>query len=283
MNNDWYSYHVFIWDYSVFDDFIKELYCHMTSYQMKSIFFIRYWEGGPHLRIRFRNIDHTDIEKMIAISLNKINYQYPNLKNKHIEKSKFYKQSYTDGLKKDIASLPWYPNFTVKQIPYVQEIIRYGGEGGMKISDELFVISSSIVNDLLQVSKNHFHKIVVFYNIVNLLVTNIFDHRYERKCFFKLASEFWVSQKIKPAFDDNYSKKIHTISNTLNLTSHFQEMMSGLQRIYKENEMKNSKYGISIIISHIHMLANRFGISINTELACYIFFKKFLMEGNDVT
>ena len=81
MENEWTAYHVFIWDYSVLDDFINNLYEKLSPSQQNNIFFIRYWEGSPHVRIRFRNIEKELVKRAVNSSLKYLDRKYPYLRD----------------------------------------------------------------------------------------------------------------------------------------------------------------------------------------------------------
>ena len=59
-------------------------------------------------------------------------------------------------------------------------------------------------------------------------------------------------------------------------------MSIDLKELYRVIKKRDRRYGISVVNSHMHMFANRFGVPINTELACYRFFREYLGEQNHV-
>ena len=55
MKNSWLSIHMFVWDYSLFDNLIEHISSELKKADINNFFFIRYWEGGPHMRFRFKD------------------------------------------------------------------------------------------------------------------------------------------------------------------------------------------------------------------------------------
>lgn len=282
MENEWTAYHVFIWDYSVLDDFINNLYEKLSPSQQNNIFFIRYWEGSPHVRIRFRNIEKELVKRAVNSSLKYLDRKYPYLRDVVLDKWEFYSQTYTDGEEFEIDKLPWFENFSVKEIPYSREVERYGGIEGMKFSEELFVKSSMIVDKILKKKPNNIQKTILFFGIVSFIVSTVFDDLRDKKDFFIMSSGFWEMQGLTPSFSNEKSSKIFELSKYTKQNELFEEMSIDLKELYRVIKKRDRRYGISVVNSHIHMFANRFGVPINTELACYRFFREYLGEQNHV-
>ena len=107
---------------------------------VQQYFFIRYWERGPHIRLRLKGE-----KEMVKAVLE------PNI-HEHFE-------TYF-GSKPSIRREPsfpiffpeeskWLPNNSVQNIVYQQETDRYGGSVGMEIAEQHFMLSSKTVLDLI--------------------------------------------------------------------------------------------------------------------------------------
>ena len=99
-------------------------------------FFIRYWERGPHIRLRFKG----DIEHM--------NREIKPRLDEHF--GSWLKANPSEAAERDwLADLPeeqkWFPNNSVQYIPYQPEIIRYGGATGILIAERQFEMSSNAI------------------------------------------------------------------------------------------------------------------------------------------
>lgn len=99
-------------------------------------FFIRYWEKGPHIRLRFKG----DIE----ILESKVK---PRL-TAHFEayfKSNPSERNEPEWLKTAESEHQWYPNNSIQFIDYEPETERYGGPVAITVAEEQFQASSDAV------------------------------------------------------------------------------------------------------------------------------------------
>jgi thiopeptide-type bacteriocin biosynthesis protein len=110
--------------------FVKEV---METGLADQYFFIRYWEKGPHIRLRFKgNVEVLD--KILKPRL-----------EQHFTGYFAEKPSSRPDLEW-LKTLPeehrWYPDNTVQYIPYEPETGRYGGEEAILAAERLFQASS---------------------------------------------------------------------------------------------------------------------------------------------
>jgi len=105
---------------------IKDLF---KKGDIDQFFFIRYFEKGPHIRIRVRIINDPDyVISFLSANINQYMNSVPS--------------SYGDVKKDD-----WYPNNSIQPIDYEPEVIRYGGYFGIEIAEKHFMYSSQLVID----------------------------------------------------------------------------------------------------------------------------------------
>ncbi|MFK7809747.1 MAG: thiopeptide-type bacteriocin biosynthesis protein [Saprospiraceae bacterium] len=102
----------------------------------ESWFFIRYWDRGPHIRLRFKATP-TVIEQMLRSNTEEhfLNYfqSVPSFRTD---------PPYPAGIPE---SYKWLPNNSVCFEAYFPEYQRYGGEAGVGIAEEQFALSSKII------------------------------------------------------------------------------------------------------------------------------------------
>lgn len=93
-------------------------------------FFIRYWEGGPHIRLRLHVTDShlTEIQQLLEDAARTYFAAYPSCR----EDSAYPAQQLQ-------------PNDTWQYIPYVPETGRYGNEQTMSLAEQQFGFSSAYV------------------------------------------------------------------------------------------------------------------------------------------
>ncbi|MDO1446722.1 thiopeptide-type bacteriocin biosynthesis protein [Rhodocytophaga aerolata] len=108
-------------------------------------FFIRYWEKGPHIRLRLKG-QATDLETHVKPAL-----------VKHFTS---YFQTYPSSRPEPawVSSLPdaqqWWPNNSIQFVTYEPETERYGGEQGLLLAEKQFQASSETVLSMLQARGN---------------------------------------------------------------------------------------------------------------------------------
>lgn len=111
----------------------------------EQFFFIRYWERGPHIRLRFKGeadiLDETLKPKLVSYFGDYF------AKNNSV-------RTEPDWVKSLPENQQWFPNNSIQFIEYEPEIKRYGGPIGMAISEKQFEISSRCVLAVLRECKS---------------------------------------------------------------------------------------------------------------------------------
>jgi len=153
---DWHGLHVFLSDPDKATGFLCEYFAPMVrtlieSGSIQAWFFLRYWEGGPHLRFRFLGLDHKQCETLRADFLEQAAYW---LSGKALDRRSYYQNHPFDGKPVNVATLPWYPEGSVEAIAYLPEIQRYGGVHALAVNEMLFQVSSQIVISILASTRN---------------------------------------------------------------------------------------------------------------------------------
>lgn len=97
-------------------------------------FFIRYWEKGPHIRLRFKGDATVLDDKVKPLTIDHFNRYF---KNKPSERQD------PEWLKDVPEEQQWYPNNSVQFIEYDPETDRYGGEHALLVSERQFQASSN--------------------------------------------------------------------------------------------------------------------------------------------
>ena len=97
-------------------------------------FFIRYWEKGPHIRLRFKGDTNTLEDKVKPLIIAHFDQYF---KNKPSERQD------PEWIKEATEEYKWYPNNSVQFIDYEPETDRYGGEFALLVSERQFQASSN--------------------------------------------------------------------------------------------------------------------------------------------
>lgn len=102
----------------------------------EQFFFIRYWERGPHIRLRFKG-ERALLESTLKPELKEFFERY--FAENPIPRTD---PPWTEELP---AEPRWFPNHSVQFIDYEPEIDRYGGPAGILIAEKQFEVSSRVV------------------------------------------------------------------------------------------------------------------------------------------
>jgi thiopeptide-type bacteriocin biosynthesis protein len=119
--------------------FVKSV---MKRPEVQNYFFIRYWERGPHIRLRFQG-EPDYLEQVLKPEL--LSYF-----EKHFKERPSHRK---DPLwAKEVSfSEQWFANNSVQFIAYEPETERYGGESGLPVSENQFQYSSdAVISALLE-------------------------------------------------------------------------------------------------------------------------------------
>ena len=112
----------------------------LASGAAEQFFFIRYWEQGPHIRLRLKG----GPERLAG----QVRPQLEAFFNRHFLLAPS-KRLEPEAAVTWPAHMRWLPNHSVRFVPYEPEIERYGGPVGMAIAEEQFHLSSRVVLQLL--------------------------------------------------------------------------------------------------------------------------------------
>ena len=123
------------------DPFVNEVFEQKWADQF---FFIRYWEKGPHIRLRFKgsagvleNETRSELQDHFA-------RYYQSLPSAREE------PSWEDIEEEHV----WFPNNSVQFIDYEPETERYGGPVGILIAEKQFELSSRVILEIIKRSDN---------------------------------------------------------------------------------------------------------------------------------
>ncbi|MCX4471772.1 thiopeptide-type bacteriocin biosynthesis protein [Micromonospora sp. NBC_01655] len=123
--------------------------------EISSWFFVRYWEGGPHLRWRVADASPTTVRRLRDGLAEAVAALPPPARE--LRPADWYAGFGTAGTA-DTAGrtgtaggpdLGWHPHGTVLDQPYHPEVDRYGGPEAIGAAEELFAASSRVAATLL--------------------------------------------------------------------------------------------------------------------------------------
>ncbi len=162
----------------------------------ESYFFIRYWERGPHIRLRFKG-EPKVLEEVLKPNLEEHFSTYFSVNPSEREEPR-----YPDGFPE---SFHWLPNNTVHFEKYIPENDRYGGKAALEISEIQFRLSSTSVLDYLsnQEEKHDYQDVLGIAIRMHLsFVFSIGMDIKETIAFFNIIFENWLPRSFE-IFENN--------------------------------------------------------------------------------
>jgi hypothetical protein len=258
----WTSKHIFIHDYQLIEIFLKDYLFPYIDRQTLSYFFIRYWDGGPHIRLRYKN-QAENFEEGIEKLMMEFQMTYKD--------HPFQEVSYDAAIveTEEVQPAAPFPNFSVQTIDYVPELYRYGGADVMDLSEELFECSSRFASHIIQKltrSQRYVLAIDMMYKCAKIAEELGYFDDFEK--FFRAYREIWIQfegAELDSSIQQAITSRINRLQNgecSLHLYQTYLETFRALiEQIKIKQTTMEPKYAYYIVISHLHMLNNRLGIS----------------------
>lgn len=278
----WMSYHMFCHDTSKHIELIKKVSTILEKLvkieKINKWFFIRYWIGGPHLRIRLEannNFTSEDKKKLLD-SLVQMNIENSGFQ---IKRDLYYSMNKA-GLNEttlEEKDFPWFRSGLVEEIDYIPEVSRYGGDVLISTSETGFYLSSLLSLNFIELGATN--KILITSAIMKLIFEKVIGSKYSSSAFND-ASLSW-RRTFSISDNVNYSRKISAVVNN-DLLDKATKIIEGYPEIRSyitvlrsiRDRLKNDKYFNSILFSHYHMFNNRIGISPVMEMFIFNSLKK---------
>ncbi|WP_042142094.1 lantibiotic dehydratase C-terminal domain-containing protein [Paucisalibacillus sp. EB02] len=257
----WYSLHGFIHDFKALDDYLKSDFQDVIQDDIETYFFIRYWLGGPHVRLRFtcKPEDYPKVKKRFEESIaNFLAQRNVDL----IDYKHFYQNTALEN--ENITHTYWCEHGSVVEFEYEPEYERYGGREVMGNSEQVFYESSILANKLNKVPFGR--RIIVGLDLIYLT----FQLARANHTIYGNYADFWRNYGSGGELIDSFD---HTLKQRLNHLQKHQVNQFAMYNDYfdciKSNDIHKD---ISILISHVHMTNNRLGIfpAIEHNLALFI-------------
>jgi len=114
--------------------------------RVRRAFFLRYWEGGHHIRVRVRTdpADADAVAAQLAEAVTRYLREHPD--DVEFDLAEFMREAQpTMAVLEGVVSGETYPPDTVRMATYTPEYDKYGGPGGVAIAEEFFDRSASLV------------------------------------------------------------------------------------------------------------------------------------------
>ncbi|WNS43482.1 thiopeptide-type bacteriocin biosynthesis protein [Paenibacillus sp. MMS20-IR301] len=272
----WHSYHIYYYDQLKQDSLILYICNQMEQAALNNTiskwFYIRYWEGGPHIRLRYLSeFEHSEIIEAIN------DFVQANKSGIRISKQAYYESINlnSEGDTRQLEQLPWYPEGEIVNILYKPEYERYGGNEAIGMSETLFMYSSLLAAEIISKLKSSSFIIrwLTALNFMNELLSYLDNHQYlniPAIDFLNNCTQFWrnssgeLPDSVRKMLKLNYEKSNKDIQIRLEqvlfveCAALFQQIAAGISTLYCV--INDDTAFRKIIFSHMHMFNNRLGV-----------------------
>jgi thiopeptide-type bacteriocin biosynthesis protein len=282
----WKSYRVYYQFQPGYDGLIlllaEQLDVLMARGRISKWFFLRYWEDGPHIRVRYLADGELGEEELFSLVRDYIS-RYPAIRR--LSKEEYFQGHKFDGEPLDLHDLDWYEEGEIIAKPYEPEYERYGGAPLMPLTESLFMESSRLAAHMLDLTAGSAftRRLLVGMRLLEELAEQTFT-RVPRLggvlSFYRKSAESW--QRLYQLGDMTLSAKLvhwcaehpdwrEATDRLLRSSGDYEELrnrlLDGFAAIAEAEE--EDQRVRSIVYSHLHMLNNRFGIGPEFEYSLY--------------
>ncbi len=121
---------------------------------INGFFFVRYWQGGPHVRLRVRLADQTDAQPVKSLIETRIRRFFARCPSRTLVRSEDYLRSAGWFAQHEFGPgnstvEPLQPNNSVRFVGYVPEVARLGGPAGVAAFEPHFTDSATLALELI--------------------------------------------------------------------------------------------------------------------------------------
>src|SRR5690625_2617203 len=274
----WKSYYIYYYNFDNYKHIIELIddYCNdqKEKSNLKKWFFIRYWDGGPHIRLRI--LVNKDAEFTTELFAEIADFIKENPSGRTITKEQYY-QGMEDLKEPNDTMMDIQAEGSIISSTYIPEIERYGGESLIEVNETIFMASSKLAAKILQKFNQQQFVLLLTSILVKRLAVHLFSYT-EKRELADITGEvidFWSERNIftnehllkfltdNKVVNDKLEKMLNTSEDILSLLNEMEELILSFQSSVPKD------YYHSIVISQIHMLCNRLGVTPVYEKAIY--------------
>ncbi|GAB1820104.1 thiopeptide-type bacteriocin biosynthesis protein [Herbidospora sp. RD11066] len=208
MSNDWVALHVFYHSDAnpIIVEAVRPLVASLREEGLiTGWFFIKYWQEGPHIRVRLKPTlpgNRETVTTRAVVAIEEFLKRRPALYETDSEGlADLYKRMYLAEYGEDSwneeygeeGAMPFRPNNSIALMPYEPEYGRYGGVAGVELAEWHFERSSDMVAGLLTTSNTHVRPVLLGLATQLSLMTAYTFLRTDEKVanFFRRYRSFW--------------------------------------------------------------------------------------------
>lgn len=232
----------------------------LPSELLENLFFIRYWHGGPHLRLRLRQPAHAG---QLLSSLQGYWRQHGQVV--HLDPEQYYSpyRKHFSGEQGDII----YPSGSIEAIEYQPETARYGGDQAIGLCEQFFCSDSRLVLQQLSESDVENERLMFMVSLAYASVAK--ELGLDGMALLNIEGitanqeTVLVSERVRQKFMQN-SKAYRLCHENFEVIRQQSGSLLSLDRELSRLILELQQAGVthieSILHSLLHMSFNRFGV-----------------------
>lgn len=228
--------------------------CILKLYKEKYIntfFFIRYWNGGPHIRLRIANKNYNQILEIKEIIKKYLN-QYPS--TVQLSNEEYTLKSDEFSTKEGIESLPLQDNNSILEIPYSPEMNKYIDENALYLSEMIFSISSIYALNILNTSNKKSELYYISMQHTMYMLQFFIKEDSQLAEFLENYFKYWR------IFSEGKPIKVPKINRLISMEFlKYDSYFEILKKTYSNSEIQG------LVFNYIHLFNNRLGIDTKEE------------------
>ncbi|WP_169742038.1 lantibiotic dehydratase C-terminal domain-containing protein [Phycicoccus jejuensis] len=262
---------------SALDRVVEHVVAPVAAETGRPWFFVRYWQGGPHVRLRVRDLDDAEAARLTA-RLEELLPQHaaPRPDEPLVDVSTYMAEAGRqargetgENRRVDTLRVPG-----VHAAHYEPEIERYGGPAVMDASEELFTRSSELVVRLLPRLPDLGARRQVALRLTEAAARSI-GPDVARAVFHEIGRRSWAAWAASYGYEPSLVARV-SIVRAAPSPAAFAEL-SGWARGWHDDVADLvgtlTTAGVplpgTVVSSHVHMTHNRLGLTILDELRTY--------------
>lgn len=209
MSSPWIAAHIFYYAHAdgLLTECISPLVEQMQNRGLvRRFFFIRYWENGPHVRLRLSPAKpeyEDEIKTLVERQCHEFFERRPALwEFDEEETAPRYRMMYEMEYGKEAyiakygdAPMPFYPSNSVQYLPYEPEVEKYAGPHGLEFSEAHFEVSSRLVLDTVRNCNLHVRSVLLgnSFQMILLLCNGVWQKDAGVRDFLESYVKMWTS------------------------------------------------------------------------------------------
>lgn len=258
-------------------------------------FFLRYWQGGPHLRLRVGDVTPEEsvhlrsrLEERLEEAGRLADGEEPLQPEEYAQSATRMAEGETgrNRFVDDLLSPGVYPAV------YEPEVDRYGGAGLMPRTELLFQLSSELVRAMMPHAHSHTRRSIMALRATMSAAASL-GGATEQAYYYAQGMRSWREWVSGSGYGDDQLDRLCRIGDDVAAVGRrfdpaehgpFADWHRALCELGAEVRRRTSRHPGEIVSSHVHMFHNRLGLRMPEELRTYAWLSRLypVPEGTEM-